>query len=647
MQKITFILLFLLASGSVKAQSNIDSLLVLWKNEKQSDSIRTKAYAEYILEKYLEVDLDSTRIKAAELLAFGQAKSYPLAQYLAYGLMGEAYDLEDKFPLALSNYKLALEWVDGAHMQETKADLLNTIGSIYGDVGNNTEGLRYFEEAIKASEAIGDTETMEMSISNIGGIYLELMNYPRALQYYERGMQLEKEMKDTIGYAESLNLIGTVLVAQGDYASAYTRINEALKIFEQLEDEEGVIQSYYYLAQVYKEEENYTLALDYFIKTIENEDQSLEPNLSVFNEMGAIYNALGNYNKALWFCKQSLALAIESGMKIEEKLACTCLYQAYRNLNNTNKALEYLERSQAVTGSLNTQATNNKLQQMELDKQMLKDSIATAKNNQRVALAHEEEVRQKNQIRNIILVLALFILIIAAGLYSRWRDTQKSKAIIEKEKERSDNLLLNILPADIAKELKEKGSADAQDFDLVSILFTDFKGFTEASEKLTAKELVNEINTCFKAFDGIMGKYNIEKIKTIGDAYMAAGGLPTPDQDAVKNTVLAGLEAQQFIINRKKAHDAANKISFEMRVGIHTGPIVAGIVGIKKFQYDIWGDTVNIASRMESSGEVNKVNVSQYTYELLKDHKEFRFEHRGKIVAKGKGEIDMWFVRLA
>jgi class 3 adenylate cyclase len=248
--------------------------------------------------------------------------------------------------------------------------------------------------------------------------------------------------------------------------------------------------------------------------------------------------------------------------------------------------------------------------------------------------------------RNVSIGIGGFVLLLAGGLYSRLMHLRKSKAALQVEKDRSDNLLLNILPEEIAQELKDKGKADARDFDMVSILFTDFKGFTEQSAKLSAADLVHEINHCFEAFDGIMEKYGIEKIKTIGDAYMAAGGLPVPTDDSVKNTVLAALEMQTFIAKRKALNDASNKAAFEMRVGIHTGPVVAGIVGVKKFQYDIWGDTVNTASRMESAGEVGKVNISQATYELLQDDQQFAFENRGKIEAKGKGEMEMWFVSV-
>lgn len=283
---------------------------------------------------------------------------------------------------------------------------------------------------------------------------------------------------------------------------------------------------------------------------------------------------------------------------------------------------------------------------MEFAKEMLADSLYQEEEKLKVQFAHESEVQEKNRAKNIFLVSGIIILLMAGGLWSRLQYVRKSRAMIQKEKDRSENLLLNILPAEVAEELKTTGKAAARDYELVSIIFTDFKQFTETSEKLSAEELVNELNYCFEGFDAIMEKHGIEKIKTIGDAYMAAGGLPIATEDSVKNTVNAALEMQDFITRRKAEQDAKGLMSFEMRAGIHTGPVVAGIVGVKKFQYDIWGDTVNTASRMESSGEVGQVNICQTTYERIKDNSGFIFRNMEKMRVKGKGEMEMYFVDL-
>ena len=246
---------------------------------------------------------------------------------------------------------------------------------------------------------------------------------------------------------------------------------------------------------------------------------------------------------------------------------------------------------------------------------------------------NKNKTRQRNGLIGGVLLLGVFAVFL---FFQRNR--------IARERKRSDSLLRNILPTEVAEELKSSGRSEAKLYDNVTILFTDFINFTGISAEMSPKELVNEIHQNFTAFDEIISGWGVEKIKTIGDAYMAAGGLPIPMEGSVKNTVLVALEMQAFIDNRKTEMDIAGKPAFEMRVGIHTGPVVAGIVGVKKFQYDIWGDTVNTASRMESAGEVGKVNISQATYELLKSDPDFAFESRGKIAAKGKGEMEMWFV---
>ncbi|MCF8464501.1 MAG: hypothetical protein K9G41_06660 [Flavobacteriales bacterium] len=210
------------------------------------------------------------------------------------------------------------------------------------------------------------------------------------------------------------------------------------------------------------------------------------------------------------------------------------------------------------------------------------------------------------------------------------------------EKERSDELLLNILPLETAEELKKNGYASVQQYDMVSVLFTDFVGFTNITEGISHKELVRSLDEHFRLFDGVMDKYGIEKIKTIGDAYMAAGGIPTRTITNPMAVVAAGLEMIDLLIKLNRNKELKGETAWNLRLGIHTGSVISGVVGKNKFAFDIWGDAVNTAARMESSGEVMKVNISGSTYELVKDY--FECTSRGKIKAKNKGEIEMYFV---
>ena len=213
---------------------------------------------------------------------------------------------------------------------------------------------------------------------------------------------------------------------------------------------------------------------------------------------------------------------------------------------------------------------------------------------------------------------------------------------LEAEKQKSEELLLNILPAEIADELKRTGVAKAKRHESVTVMFSDFKSFTKISEQMEPEELVAEIDLCFRAFDQIVEKYNLEKIKTIGDAYLCVGGISDLNDNVAVRIIKAAMEIQDFLKETAIQKAAMNAPYFEARIGIHTGPIVAGIVGIKKFVYDIWGDTVNIASRMETNGQVGKVNVSETTYQLVKGH--FYFEENGVYAEVEKRPINMYFV---
>jgi class 3 adenylate cyclase len=236
--------------------------------------------------------------------------------------------------------------------------------------------------------------------------------------------------------------------------------------------------------------------------------------------------------------------------------------------------------------------------------------------------------------------LAALLLAIIVGIFSRYRFIQKSNSRLAEERNKSESILLNILPKETAEELKAHGSIKAKYFKEVTVLFTDFKQFSIVAEGMPAEDLVQNVDYFFKKFDIIIEKHNLEKIKTIGDAYMCAGGLPTENSDHIENAFSAAKEIMAFV---KETQDNPPEgiYPFELRIGINTGPVVAGVVGTKKFQYDIWGNTVNIAARMESNSVAGKINVSENTYQHLKE--KHPFSYRGEIQAKNDQLLKMYY----
>lgn len=234
------------------------------------------------------------------------------------------------------------------------------------------------------------------------------------------------------------------------------------------------------------------------------------------------------------------------------------------------------------------------------------------------------------------------ILLIRSILYGIER--QQLRHQLQSEKEKSDKLLRNILPQAIAEELKINGKIEARYYESVSVMFIDFADFTKISTSMSPQELVQELHTCFSEFDLITEKHGLEKIKTIGDSYMCVGGIPEINESHAADTLASAFEILDFVENRYQDKKREGKSYWRARVGIHIGPAIAGVVGTRKFTYDIWGDTVNTASRMESNSESGRINLSHSAYEQLKGMHQYKFESRGKISVKGKGELEMYFV---
>jgi class 3 adenylate cyclase len=253
----------------------------------------------------------------------------------------------------------------------------------------------------------------------------------------------------------------------------------------------------------------------------------------------------------------------------------------------------------------------------------------------------DAQVFQANSITFLYLYLFWFCVIcdISVYLYEKLQHSEyHTKLYLEAEKEKSERLLLNILPKSIANRLKKEEATVAENFSQVTVLFADLVGFTEISERMSPPALVKLLNDIFSVFDKLVEQHQLEKIKTIGDAYMVVAGLPTPNTNNVEQIADLALEMQTAMIQFNEQYHE----NLRIRMGIHTGPVVAGVIGIKKFAYDLWGDTVNMASRMESHGIADRIQVSKSVYNLLKD--KYIFIERGQIQIKGKGEMMTYFL---
>ena len=308
------------------------------------------------------------------------------------------------------------------------------------------------------------------------------------------------------------------------------------------------------------------------------------------------------------------------------------LSELYEQAGNLKNAYRHFKDHVTYRDSLSNIGTVQQLADLRTDfevsqKQVEVDLLNQQKRNQQIIIIAS-------------VITTILILLLALGLYRRDIYIKRTNMIIEAENKRSESLLLNILPEETAQELKLNGEVQAKKFDSATVLFTDFRGFSSFAEKADPKHLVRSIDFYFKKFDMIVTRYGLEKIKTIGDSYMCAGGLPRVSQNHAKNAINAAKDMINLVNIQLQSQD--DLIHFEIRIGVHTGPVVAGIVGTKKWQYDIWGDTVNIASRMESKSEIGKVNLSETTYNDIKD--EFPCEYRGEIEVKNRGLLKMYYL---
>lgn len=543
----------------------------------------------------------------------------------AYYNIANVLEKMGDYPEALDNIFRYLESTDPEDDAEGVANAWNIVGNIRTETDRFKEAEEAYRKSLDLHKSLGNEWQQASVLTNLANLNdsqgEDLMDvdsftqetqqfYERALTIFKEALAIRERLEDEAGQAEIFNNIGYTLknlgsfydkkgdpsLAQKTWAQTEEYFAKSLKIREKLEDRAGIMEVYNGIADVRRRQKRYPEALDYTQRyyAIAKQIKDLKYQQNGLKDLARIHYKMGNFEAAYQYREQ---------------------YDELRYSTFTEERINAEQRREAVY--------TDKKKQQEIEQQQQ-------------ALKLQEAQLKAGRTRFYSLLGGLGLLgVLLLTLFNR-------NKIIQREKQRSDDLLLNILPAQTAEELKAHGKAKARRYDSVTVLFTDFKGFTAISEQISAEELVAELDECFRAFDDIIGKYGIEKIKTIGDAYFCAAGLPEPTITHAEDMVRAALDMQVFMQHFGEKNRAAGKPVFVCRIGIHTGPVVAGVVGQKKFAYDIWGDTVNMGARMESSGEPGKVNISEATYALVKD--KFSCTPRGKVAAKGKGEVEMYFV---
>ncbi len=592
--------------GQTSSQVYRDSLLnELSKSIKDTNQVNLLCL---ISRAFTNVNHESGILYGKRALDLAEILNWKLGIAKSCHVLGNNYLKKSDYGSSVNYYFRAMKLYEELQDKKSVASILFGLGHLYISQNDEVKALEYYNKVLKIYEQLDDVSRMATVYIEIGTVYTVLSNFKEALDYTFRGLSLARSVGNEDRIAGSIGNLGGIYLEKSDYAMALKYCKLALPMFIKQENRDGTAYHYGNIGRCYL-----SIAID--------------SNKQVLNELFD-GNRIAALKKAEVYTDSAILIQKELGALINLGYFHLQLSEIQSLLGKDRSALAnhviYANLKDSIISFESSKRFSEVLMQNDFDKKELMAKLEQEK----------KDIAQRN-IRNSIaagLVGALIFLMVVYRQRNR----------IAKEKKRSEELLLNILPPEVAQELMTTGETAAKNFNLVTVLFTDFKNFTQMSEMLSAQELVDEINYCYSAFDNITTKHGIEKIKTIGDAYMCAGGLPVTNTTNAIDTVSAALDIRDFMLRLAEKRKSEGKLFFEIRIGCNTGSVIAGIVGIKKFAYDIWGDTVNIAARMESACEPGKVNISGSTYELVKDR--FTCEPRGKIEAKNKGMIDMYFV---
>jgi len=578
---------------------------------------------------------------ATEAKGIAETIDFLPGKALALKNIGLANYYKGEYIEALESFQESLSIFEQINDETGTANILNNMAAIYGEQGNEEKGLEYSLRSLSISEKLGNKLRILSALNTIGSIYFsKLATRDKALDYLLRALPLCEEIGDSVALGTISENIGEIYQEKKEFDKAIRYYEKSIKA---LGNTANASFAYNGIGKVYEKQGNYNQALLYNNKALQiAEELGSKPNMvRALYGLGNIYVGLKDYKTALKHYERGINIALEINTTPDLKDLYQEISKTYSKVSDFKNAFKYQTLYANVKDTLYNIETDKKLGRLQFDFDLQKKEGEISLLTKDKAIT-DQKLQKQRLAKNAFMIGLLLAFIIALLIYRGYRNKVKTHKILDKQKNEIEGLLLNILPKEVAGELQRTGHATPKHYDSASVMFTDFKSFTVIADNMSPKDLVEELDACFIAFDGIIEKYKLEKIKTIGDSYMCAGGIPLPDTTHVLKIVKAGLEIQQYVSEYNQRRQEKGLEPWNIRIGIHVGPIIAGVVGKKKYAYDIWGSTVNIASRMESNGEPGKVNISSATYELIKDY--YDCSYRGKISAKNIGEIDMYFI---
>jgi len=618
-----FIFFFIIASGlqySHSQQHKIDSLLSILKTLKE-DTVKADILNR-LSTAYRDISFEESRKYAQLAIDISWNLLYKKGLAVGYNKIGVLEDDASNYDTAIKYFNQALRHYEEINNKEGIAIALNNVGNSYRSKGIFDKGIEYYLKSLRIREEISDQKGIADSYNNIGNVYINQSKYKEALEYYHKSLAVANKNNYQSRIATAYVNLGRLYKETNKMDSALYYMNKSYSISIASGNKRVAAFTLINLATAYTELKDYSLAMKYYLQSMSLFKELGDKSAVAYcmGGLGEVYALKKDYVNALKYQDSCRQIAKEIGERDLLKETYLYISVTYDSLRDYKKAYEFHNLFSNLKDSLLNEESSKQIVEMQT-------KYETEKKEQQITLLNKDKELQDAQLNR----QKIIIWSVASGLLV----VLTLSIFIFRERRKSERLLLNILPAETARELKKKGKASPRHCESVTVMFTDFKGFTNIAEKLSAEELVSELDFLFRKFDEIISQYPIEKIKTIGDAYMCAGGLPTANTTNAMDVVSAALEIQNWM--------TVQNSKWNLRIGIHTGAVTAGVVGDKKFAYDIWGDTVNTASRMESSGEAGKINISGVTHQLIKE--QFNCEFRGKIPAKNKGEIEMYFVQ--